>query len=90
MYERFICRDLTMYGYWGAGDTAQIAYKNYVKAGGKKKNDPTTYRFTAELPFAPSDRSAKPDEADCWVGQDGSMSWVRCTRENLRGVIPCQ
>ena len=28
-------------------------------------------------------RKAGVNEADCWVGRDGSVNWVRCEREWL-------
>ena len=80
-YERFIAVGM---GYWGAGATVEEAKNNLRRAGGKLKEGFMLWKFTSKLPFAPSTKKvADETEADCWVGQDGSMSWVRCEREEV-------
>lgn len=71
-------------GVWGSGATLDEARKNFKKAKGKKIVH--AYKFTSDLPFAPTNRPANADESDCWVGRDGSMSWVRCERAELEIV----
>lgn len=71
-------------GRWGSGETAKAATLNYRKAGGSTAKDVSKmFRFTSELPFAPTDREATDAEADCWVGGDGAINWVRCEREEV-------
>lgn len=79
MNERFIVVGL---GYWGAGSTLEKAKRNYRSAGGTGNH--FIERFTSELPFAPSDREADDDEADCWMGTDGFLYWKRCERERIQ------
>ena len=83
MHTKFIVRGN---GYWGGGETPQIAEVNYQKAvrkGPKPKScrilDVTKY--TSELPFAPPDREATEGEADAYIDQQGATCWVRCERE---------
>lgn len=84
MNERYIAMSGDgLYGHWGAGDTAEDARKKLKKAGGKVEGC-ILYRFTSELPFAAADKKVADDtEADCWVGRDGSMNWIRCKREEV-------
>lgn len=87
--ERFIVMvpDAAQYGWFGNGDTLESA-ERAARAAARR---PTAarwkarrvYRFTAALPFAPYDRDATENEADAWVGRDGSINWVRCDREKL-------
>ena len=70
------------YGSWGAGPTINDAKRNLHQARGKVRGL-RVFRFTSESPFAPADRDAGEDEADCWVGQDGSVNWIRCEREEV-------
>ncbi len=82
MNERFICISMesSCYGHWGTGDTLEKAKKALRKAGGKVKGC-RVIRFTSDLPFAPVTKlKADETEADCWVGRDGSVNWVRCER----------
>jgi len=84
MNERWIVKSFdpkTIGGNWGVGATREEAVANARKAGAKKRDKFRVWRFTSELPFAPIDRGAFNDEADCWVGQDGSTNWIRCERE---------
>lgn len=78
MNERFILIGL---GYWGAGDTVEKAKSQLRKAGGRLKDGFNIYRFSSDKPFAPSTRDATDTEADCWIGRDGSINWIRCERE---------
>ena len=78
MHETFIAMSGSIYGVWGVGPTIERAEANLRKAGGVKSN--RVYRFASELPFAPRDRDATAEEADCWIGRDGSMSWTRCEK----------
>lgn len=83
MHKRYIAMSTDKYGgHWGAGATIDQATKALKKAGGNKKTE-KLFLFTSELPFAPPDRPAELHEADCWVGRDGSISWVRCEREQI-------
>lgn len=69
--------------HWGIGDTAEEAKQQMRKVGGRLKNGYVVYRFHGSLPFAPRDREAKDNEADCWLGSDGLMTWVRCNRTEV-------
>jgi len=73
----------TFGGYWGAGDSLEAAEVEYKKAGGKRKNIVGREQFVSSLLFAPSDRDAADAEADCWIGQDGGLYWIRCERVTL-------
>lgn len=89
MHERFIALSTGkgFGGYWGSGETLEKAKKNLKASGGHvgKKPGLRVFRFTSELPFAPAAcLQATDQEADCWVGQDGSMNWVRCQREEVK------
>lgn len=71
-----------IYGYFGKGYTLEEAKKAWRKAGGKKNQN--FYReivFQSNLPFAPMDRAATEEEADAWIGKDGSVNWIRCEQE---------
>jgi hypothetical protein len=73
-----------LYGNFGRGTTIEEARRNWKKAGGRKSHP--GYReqqFTSDLPFVPIDekREANPDEADAFIAGDGSVCWIRCTRE---------
>ena len=83
MNERFIAAISNLYGHWGVGTTLGEALTNARKAGARKRDKFRTWQFTSELPFAPPDREATEEEADCWVGQDGSINWVRCDSVRL-------
>lgn len=86
MHERYIATSGGLYGNWGNGDTVEDAKKNLRKAGGKIKGC-KLWKFTSQLPFAPTDKQiAEQAEADCWIGRDGSMSWVRCQREEMENT----
>lgn len=69
-----------LYGHYGKGTTLAEAQAAYKKAGGKKRDKQIVHRFESELPFAPFDRDATDEEADAWVGRDGSINWLRCQR----------
>ncbi len=71
------------FGYWGAGATGEEAVKNRIKAGAKKRDKAKLIRFQSELPFAPSNRLATDEEADCWVDCHGGLNWVRCEKEDV-------
>lgn len=88
MYIRFIAVTIGQpYGYYAYGDTIPESVTKLWKISKKKKLDAKKYRvwkFRSELPFAAtSKRKADENEADCWIGQDGSISWVRCEREEV-------
>ena len=71
-------------GEYGIGDTMQEAMREFHQAGGKSKQIRFIYKFTADVPFAPSSQPvARDDQADAWVGRDGSVSWIRCRREQI-------
>lgn len=73
-----------LYGTYGTAETLEQARQNWRKAGGRNKDGGyREYQFTSPLPFAPHDRDAYDHEADAWVGQDGSLNWIRCTRRTL-------
>lgn len=82
MNLRFIAVIGSGSGYWGAGETKDQAIAKMRKAGCRLADvkKASIYQFSSELPFAPANREAEDDEADCWVGQDGSMNWIRCDR----------
>ena len=85
MHEHYLAITVgDIYGYWGAGGTVDEAVKKMRKAGAKKRDAYRVYRFTSELPFAPSERKATAEEADCWIGRDGSCNWIRCDRELIQ------
>ena len=83
-----------LYGYWGGGTTIDTAFRNAVTASGKtarmlrRQGGLRIKVFTSDLPFAPCERDATEDEADAWMGQDGSLSWVRCDRHDLEKATP--
>ena len=93
MNERFVCigrpRGRDSYGgRWGAGDSLEAAVANYRKAGGSTARGAwKSFSFVSGLPFAPTDREATDDEADCWVGGDGSIYWIRCERKELEAAF---
>jgi hypothetical protein len=97
MHERFIavCAvSTTLGGYWGSGDTMEQATERMMDSGvrakkhGKAKREFRAYRFTSDLPFAPTDREATETEADCWMGQNGSINWIRCDYSELSNYNP--
>lgn len=77
--EFWIVMDAGMYGQFGKGATQNDARTAYRKAGGKGRKV-RIQQFESDKPFAPFDRQATEDEADAWVGEDGSTNWVRCKR----------
>lgn len=83
MNERYIALSGGIYGHWGVGSSVIEAVANAKRAGAKKRDGCRVFRFWSELPFAPATRPAHEDEADCWVGRDGSCNWIRCEREEL-------
>ena len=68
-------------GTWGTGETQEEADQNCLKAGGRKKEKRLVIQFTSELPFAPVDRDSTDAESDCWMNQDMTYSYLRCTPE---------
>lgn len=84
MFKRFIATSFSKFeGHWGSGDTVEEAKKNLRSARGNPKKC-KMYQFTSDLPFAPSSKlKVDENEADCWMGSDGSMSWIRCEREEI-------
>ena len=85
-YKRFIFINSGIYGHFGYGSTLDEAKANYKKAGGKltdnkKKLKVGYWEFVSDLPFAPAGRDATEQEADSWIGQDGSINWIRCERK---------
>lgn len=87
---RYIVSTVGLFGYWGRGETLDEAMENLKRAarGSRervtKKSQLRINKFTSDLLFAPVDRLAEDDEADCWVGKDGSLHWIRCERELIR------
>jgi len=73
MNKHFIVMDASC---WGGGETIEKATKNFKKAGGRKVIK--LFRFTSELPFAPSNRDATEDEADAYVTRYGELVSIRC------------
>ena len=71
-------------GYWGAGETIRAATMKLKEAGGNPREDCFIYEFRSELPFAPPNREATEEEADCWVDIAGCTTWVRCKRELIQ------
>lgn len=70
--------------HWGCGESLAEANQNFKKAGGKGRVDKLQcFIFIASVPFAPYDRDATEQEADCWVTQDGCCHWVRCVRREM-------
>jgi hypothetical protein len=90
MNKRFIAVvGCSSFGHWGAGKTMTEAKKNLLKHAGKtqfKELESTLkyIRFTSELPFAPPNRKANKNEADCWIGQTGCVYAIRCKREDMQ------
>lgn len=83
-YELYIVTSGGMYGHYGKGATLEEARKAWRKAGGRKaEGNVRELLFISRLPFAPFDRNATEQEADAWIGRDGSINWVRCTREEV-------
>ena len=81
MNERYIVTSGGLYGHFGSGSTLDEAKKNWRKAGGlKREGNYREQKFVSEMPFAPANRQATKEEADCWIGQDGSTNWVGCER----------
>lgn len=86
MNERYIAvsNDTGYSGNFGYGDTIDHAKKNLRKAGGRIKGCRIA-KFTSALSFVEigNKREAGANEADAWIGRDGSVNWVRCEREWL-------
>lgn len=83
MSERFIAMSGDgLYGHYGVGETIDMAQRKLRAAGGRSKGC-VVFHFTSMMPFAPFYRDAHDNEADCWVGQDGALNWIRCEREKL-------
>lgn len=81
MHEFFIVATIeTGGGHFGKGKTLTEAEAALRKAGGKKRAKRIIHRFYSELPFAPFDRPATENEADAWMGKDGSLNWIRCKK----------
>ncbi len=83
--EYYIALTGGLYGYWGVGCTPTEALENVPMGMGSKKSKKTVFtieRFFSQKPFAPTDRAAEDNEADAWVGKDGSINWLRCERED--------
>ena len=86
LYERYIVTTWKDAGFWGAGDTLNDAARQCRRAAGLRRlpvEKTEAFIFMSERPFAPLDRDATDDEADCYVTAHGSMCWVRCNREKL-------
>lgn len=82
-HELFIARSFDGYGgHWGVGASRNAAVEKMRAAGAKKRDRYKLWRFYSELPFAPTDRDAHEDEADAFVGGDGTVNWIRCERES--------
>jgi hypothetical protein len=76
-----------IWGHWGRGATLDEARENLRRAArrpGKARPADREYEFASDLPFAPGDREATDDEADAWIGQDGSLNWIRCQLRQLK------
>lgn len=80
MNVRFIVMSTGQYGTWGAGETLAAAEANRIKAKGKRRDSVRVMKFESALPFAPSGRDATDNEADAFVGKDGTINWIRCER----------
>lgn len=84
MFELYLVTSGGLYGHFGRGSTEEEAVSRWKKAGGKKKEgNYRVQKFTSDKPFAPADRDANADEADAWIGSDGSTNWIRSEREIL-------
>lgn len=97
-HVRFIAKTTDgLYGHFGYGDTEADALRNLKKAGGEITKTKTkwnykpkrgyaliVYKYTSDLPFAPNNREALENEADCWVDQSGATNWIRCEVETIR------
>ncbi len=85
MHERFIAVSSAsgFSGHWGSGNTEMGALENLRQ----QKPSPAPivmWRFFGDLPFAPADREAEDNEADCWAGSHSLFS-LRCQRERVSG-----
>jgi len=82
MNHKYIVLTRELYGHWGQGSTLAEAEANCLKTGATAKHltHAKRYVFESIMPFAPNSREATESEADCWVGQDGGVYWVRCDR----------
>jgi hypothetical protein len=77
-YERYIVTSGSIFGHYGYGATLEVALRQWRKAGGKKKEGGyRVQKFVSDKPFAPVYREATEAEADCWIGRDGSVNWIR-------------
>ncbi len=87
MHKFFIVMSGGLYGHFGKGYTLDQAQAAWKKAGGRKKEGGyKEYAFLSSLPFAPIEKlKADDNEADAWVGRDGSLNWVRCEKLVLTG-----
>lgn len=95
MFTRFMAvTNDGVYGHFGCGDTLEEALKTLKASGGeiRKRGDSfapkkgyalTAYKFTSEYPFAPYDREATEEEADCWVNDMGNICSFQCQREKV-------
>lgn len=82
-YKKFIVKSHGLYGTWGAGNTRAEAEANRLKAGGKKRDETSTYFFQSDFRFAPANRDANDNEADAYISADGTMHWSGCSREEI-------
>jgi hypothetical protein len=90
MHTRFI---IMSYGHFGVGATLDEAIVNHKKARrgqGRLPKDAKVlaFKYESPLPFCPvtETRDATEDEADAWVGRDGSTNYVRCSAQQIDPV----
>lgn len=84
MYQYFI---VTSHGYFGGASTLKEAKDKHDSIAGEPVDKIIVFRFMSELPFAPSDREAKEDEADAYMDQYGMLYWIRCKKEKIEGSV---
>lgn len=81
-HTKYIVLTKELYGHWGIGFSLNEALLRCAASGASiaEVDMATKYVFRSPLPFAPADREATEEEADCWVGADGWVYWLRCNR----------
>lgn len=84
MFYRYLI--LSDRGYWGGGDTQTAALAKLKNQGTHKPSGKIlVLEYTSEFPFVPFSevREPRPDEAEAYVGGDGSTWSLRCQKKEV-------
>lgn len=66
---------------WGAGQSGRLAEYNFRNGGGSTVVK--RWEFVSSLKFAPSHRDALETECDAYINPDGTLTWIRCERNEV-------